>query len=82
MTVELQDAGKQIAELADSAAQGEDVILVRDGRPVAKLTMVPVPPEMAKRRLGQLEGMFEIPDDFDTMFEKEIDEMFYGESSE
>jgi len=78
MTVELQDAGKQISALADSAAQGEDVILLRDGKPVAKLTMVP--PE--KRRLGQLEGMFEIPDDFDTMFEKEIEEMFYGESSE
>jgi antitoxin (DNA-binding transcriptional repressor) of toxin-antitoxin stability system len=80
MTVELQDAGMKLAELADSAAQGEDVILVRDGKPVAKLTMMP--PEKPKRRLGQLEGMFEIPDDFDTMFEKEIEEMFYGESSE
>jgi antitoxin (DNA-binding transcriptional repressor) of toxin-antitoxin stability system len=78
MTVELQDAGKQIAELADSAAQGEDVILVRDGKPVAKLTMVP--PEKPKRKLGGLEGSgFKVPDDFDTMFEKEIEEMFCGE---
>ena len=41
MTVELHDAGLKLAELADSAAQGEDVILVRDGKPVAKLTMMP-----------------------------------------
>ena len=78
MTVELHDAGLKLAELADSAAQGEDVILVRDGKPVAKLTMMP--PEKPKRRLGGLEGYgFKVPDDFDTMFEKEIEEMFYGE---
>ena len=79
MTVELQDAGKQLSELADSAAQGEDVILLREGKPLARMTALA--PERPKR-LGMLEGMFEIPDDFDTMFEKEIEEMFYGESSE
>jgi len=77
MTVELQDAEKKLAELADSAANGEDVILVRDGKPVAKLTMVP--PEKPKRRLGGLEGYgFKVPDDFNTMGQKEIEEMFYG----
>ena len=78
MTVELQDAGTKLSELADSAAQGVEVILVRDGKPIAKLTMVP--PEKPKRRLGGLEGYgFRVPDDFDTMGEKEIEEMFYGE---
>jgi antitoxin (DNA-binding transcriptional repressor) of toxin-antitoxin stability system len=79
MTVELQDAGKQLSELADSAAQGEDVILLREGKPLARMTALS--PQTPKR-LGMLEGMYEIPDDFDTMFEKEIEEMFYGESSD
>ena len=30
------------------------------------------------RRLGFLKGQIAVPDDFDTMFSKEIEEMFYG----
>jgi antitoxin (DNA-binding transcriptional repressor) of toxin-antitoxin stability system len=80
MTVELQDAGKQLSELADSAAHGEDVILLREGKPLARMTSLA--PEKPVKRLGMLERMYEIPEDFDTMFDKEIEEMFYGESSE
>jgi antitoxin (DNA-binding transcriptional repressor) of toxin-antitoxin stability system len=79
MTVELQDAEKKLAELAESAANGEDVILVREGKPVARMTTLTA--EMPTSRLGMLDGMYEIPDDFDTMLEKEIEEMFYGDSS-
>ncbi|WP_299535761.1 hypothetical protein [uncultured Herbaspirillum sp.] len=32
----------------------------------------------SKRRLGFLEGRFSVPDEFDSMFAKEIEEMFYG----
>ena len=37
-------------------------------------------PETPKvfRRLGMLDGQFNVPDDFDTMFADEIEEMFYG----
>lgn len=31
------------------------------------------------RQLGTLEGQFTVPDDFDTMFQEEIEAMFYGE---
>jgi hypothetical protein len=31
-----------------------------------------------KQRIGFLEGQFVVPDDFDTMFAQEIEEMFYG----
>jgi hypothetical protein len=32
------------------------------------------------QRLGVSKGRFQVPDDFDTMFQKEIEEMFHGES--
>ena len=32
-----------------------------------------------KQRIGMLEGMYEVPEDFDTMFQAEIEAMFYGE---
>ena len=31
-----------------------------------------------KQRIGFLKGQISVPDDFDTMFSKEIEEMFYG----
>jgi hypothetical protein len=34
------------------------------------------------RRLGFGDGKSKIPDDFDTMFEKEIEEMFCGDPDE
>ncbi|HTC76071.1 MAG TPA: hypothetical protein VK684_10865 [Edaphobacter sp.] len=30
------------------------------------------------QRLGFLKGQITVPEDFDTMFSKEIEEMFYG----
>ncbi len=48
--------------------------------PLVADSAAPTPPR--KRRIGVLDGMFAVPDDFDTMFEKEIDEMFYGPSEE
>lgn len=79
MTVELQDAQTRLFELAQCAAQGEEIILAREGKPVARLT--PVPSEQPKRRLGGLEHMdYKVPDDFNTMFDKEVEEMFYGSS--
>ena len=80
MTVELQEAETKLAELAESAANGEEVILVREGKPIARLTTLAV--EKPKRKLGGLEGMYDIPDDSNTMFDKEIDQMFYGLSAE
>jgi hypothetical protein len=36
-------------------------------------------PKDGKRRLGGLEGLISVPDDFDTMMAQEIEEMFYDE---
>ena len=42
--------------------------------------MVSVEPIMQKppQRIGFMEGQFEVPDGFDTMSAKEIEEMFHG----
>ena len=39
----------QLAELVDAVANGEEVLVLRDGKPVAKLTGLAVP---KKRKLG------------------------------
>jgi len=43
-------------------AAGDEIVITRSGRPVAKLVRV----DRAARVLGQDEGRFEVPDDFDA----------------
>ena len=76
-TVNIHAAKTQLSRLIDAVAAGEEVIIARAGRPVARL--VPIePPQRAERQLGLLDGQFNIPEDFDTMFADEISEMFEG----
>ena len=56
------------------AAGGNEVIIAKAGRPVAKL--VPLAPVVQKKRLGLLRGMFAIPDDFDAPLPEGILETF------
>lgn len=37
------------------------------------------PKPAAKRRIGFLDGQFEVPDDFKEFGREEIEKMFYGE---
>jgi prevent-host-death family protein len=73
----MHEAKTHLSRLVEQAAKGETIIIAKSGKPVAKL--VPLEPATGRRRLGSLDGQFSIPDDFNTMFAKEIEEMFYGE---
>lgn len=70
-TVNLHAAKTHLSKLVDAAANGEEVIIAKAGRPVVRL--VPVDKEleqMAERRrrsLGSWKGHIEIPDDFDEL---------------
>ncbi len=84
-TVSIQQAQEDLSRLVEDAAQGDAFIIAKDGKPLVKVVAVQAVPEEAtdeplkKRRIGFLEGKFSVPDDFDTMFAKDIEEMFYGE---
>lgn len=76
-TVNIHAAKTQLSRLIDAVEAGEEVIIARAGKPVARL--VAFGNETGtKRRLGGLEGRFTIPDDFDTMMADEIADMFEG----
>jgi len=76
-TVNIHEAKTHLSRLVEKAAKGEPFIIAKAGKPMVKV--VPLEEEKPIRRIGMLDGMFKVPDDFDTMFEKEIEEMFYGE---
>jgi prevent-host-death family protein len=73
-TVNIHEAKTNLSRLVDAAAKGESFIIAKAGKPLVKV--VPIDAPTAKKRLGFLEGQFTVPDDFDTMFQDEIEKMF------
>jgi prevent-host-death family protein len=76
-TVNIHEAKTHLSKLVDQAAKGEPFIIARAGKPLVKVVALDAP--AAPQRLGFMKGEIEIPDDFDRMFEAEIQAMFEGE---
>jgi len=60
--VGVHEAKTHLSRLLQRVAAGDEIVITRSGRPVAKLVRV----DRAARVLGQDEGRFEVPDDFDA----------------
>jgi prevent-host-death family protein len=73
-TVNIAEAKAKLSQLIDLAERGEEVVIARHGRPVAKIVrlgerrMEPYP----DRGFGIDRGRFEVPDDFDDPLPAEI----------
>jgi len=74
--VNIHKAKTQFSKLVESAMNGEDTIIAKSGKPVAKL--VPISLEKPKRRLGVLKGKIDIADDFDAPLTNDIFNLFEG----
>ena len=73
-TVNIHAAKTHLSRLVDEAAAGQEIVIARAGKPVARL--VALDPNKKRRALGGLEGQFKVPDDFDTMCSEEIRALF------
>lgn len=81
-TVNIHEAKTHLSRLVEEAANGEAFVIAKAGKPMVKvvpLAEAPAEEPKKKRRIGFLKGQISVPDDFDTMFAKEIEDMFYGE---
>lgn len=74
----MHEAKSQLSRLVERAHAGEEVVIARNGKPVAKL--VPIVEQPAKRKLGQFNGRIWMADDWDSPeTNAEIARLFYGE---
>ena len=64
MVINVYEAKTQLSKLIDRAAAGEELILGKAGKPMARL--VPFRPERPPRRPGALAGKISVADDFDA----------------
>ena len=63
-TVNVHDAKTHLSRLLERAESGEEIVIARAGKPVARL--VPYGPERPKRVFGRLRGQVVIHGDFDA----------------
>ena len=73
-TVNIHAAKTQLSRLVEAAAAGEEIIIAKAGKPVARLC--PLAEPKPRRRLGILNGKIHVPDNFDELYEEEIRELF------
>jgi prevent-host-death family protein len=78
-TVSISDAKKHLSRLVDRAAKGEPFIIAKAGKPLVKVVPLDAPPAREKERFDIMAGQISVPDYFDTMFEEEIEKIFYSE---
>ena len=74
-TFNVHDAKTEFSSLLDRVSQGEEIIITKSGRPVAKLVRVAAEP----RKPGRLKGRIRIAPDFDEPLPDEILAAFRGE---
>jgi prevent-host-death family protein len=79
-TVNIHEAKTHLSKLIAKAAKGEPFIIAKAGKPMVRVTAIDAPAPKKQRRIGFGDGTSKVPDDFDTMLSKEIEEMFYGKS--
>lgn len=67
--INIYEAKTHFSRLVDRVEQGEEIVIARHGRPVAKL--VPLSVERRPRKLGQFRGDLWFAPDFDELTEEE-----------
>ncbi len=82
-TVNIHEAKTHLSRLVEKAANGEPFIIAKAGKPMVRVTAIDALPPAKQRRIGFGTGHgVKVPKDFDTMMQKEIEEMFYGSDDE
>ena len=74
-TYNMHEAKTQLSRLAERAANGEEIVIARNGRPLARLVRVD---ERKPRTLGIWKDQVWTSDDFDDPLPWEIQRYFEG----
>ena len=69
-TVNVHEAKTHLSKLLARVERGEELVIARGGRPVARLT--PLEPRSGERRLGTDRGRVWIADDFDAPLPEDL----------
>lgn len=74
--VDIHEAQTQLFRLIDQAVKGDSFIIAKAGKPLAKVIRLDDPSAGQIRRLGFMERQIAVPNDFDSMGSREIEQLF------
>jgi prevent-host-death family protein len=72
----MHEAKTHFSKLVARVESGEEIVIARDGTPVARLVAVANP--VSKRIAGRDAGLFTVPDDFDKPLPEDTLRKFEG----
>jgi len=75
-TVNIHEAKTNLSRLVEEVAAGQEIIIAKAGKPMARL--VPLVAAPKKRRLGLFKGLLNVPDDFDAPLPEDVLASFEG----
>jgi prevent-host-death family protein len=73
--INIYEAKKDLSRLLKRALLGEEIIIAKQGEPMAKL--VPIKKKRSKRVLGLFKGKIHLSDDIDQPLPDDVIEDFY-----
>jgi len=76
--INIHQAKTQLSRLVERAAGGEEIVIAKSGKPVARL--VPYAAKNEPRRPGYLRGKIRVKKNFDQPLPKELLASFEGQS--
>ena len=76
MEVNIHEAKTHLSRLLARAIEGEEVVISKAGKPLARL--VPFQKPLKKRILGRGRGLMKVPQNFNKPLPKEIVEAFHS----
>jgi prevent-host-death family protein len=77
-TVSLYEAKTHLSSLVERAADGEEIVIAKSGKPKARL--VPMDDVRPMREPGRGSGQWQVADDFDAALPDEMLDSFEGKS--
>ena len=77
--VNIHEAKTHLSRFVDQAAAGEEIVIARAGRPVARLVAL-AETEIKPRKLGLGRGKFNLPENFSSLHNEAIQRMFEGDA--
>ena len=78
MIVNIHAAKTHLSKLVEQVANGDEILIARAGKPVARLVPVSAPQAPERRVLGALAGRFKLPPDFDAPLPDDEIDAFEG----
>ena len=73
--VNIHEAKTNLSRLIEQAVNGEPFVIAKSGKPMVTVKAYE-PPLNPAARIGFLKGAIEVPDDFDSIGQNEISDLF------